>query len=88
MTNTNNQLHECQCCGAKTRSGSPCKKFAMPNGRCMLHGGKTPTKHPNYNGHMNALKHGKYKAEVKVIKREMSKYLKFIDGMQVDNATI
>lgn len=29
-------------CGAKTRSGVPCKKFAMPNGRCRLHGGLTP----------------------------------------------
>lgn len=29
-------------CGAKTRSGEPCRKFAMPNGRCRLHGGKTP----------------------------------------------
>jgi hypothetical protein len=26
-------------CGAKTRSGAPCKCRAMPNGRCRLHGG-------------------------------------------------
>lgn len=26
-------------CGAKTRSGQPCKKAGMPNGRCRLHGG-------------------------------------------------
>ncbi|MFC3768375.1 HGGxSTG domain-containing protein [Paenibacillus sp. GCM10012303] len=28
-------------CGAKTRNGTPCKRAAMPNGRCNLHGGKS-----------------------------------------------
>lgn len=28
-------------CGAKTRSGEPCKNRAMPNGRCRMHGGKS-----------------------------------------------
>ena len=28
-------------CGAKTRSGEPCKGKAMANGRCRLHGGKS-----------------------------------------------
>lgn len=27
-------------CGAKTRSGKPCKSPAMANGRCRMHGGK------------------------------------------------
>lgn len=42
-------------CGAKTRSGRPCKSKAMPNGRCRMHGGKIPrgsalpqTKHGRY----------------------------------------
>ena len=26
-------------CGAKTRSGEPCRSKAMPNGRCRMHGG-------------------------------------------------
>jgi hypothetical protein len=26
-------------CGAKTRAGSPCKRQALPNGRCPNHGG-------------------------------------------------
>ena len=26
-------------CGAKTRSGWPCKSAAMSNGRCRMHGG-------------------------------------------------
>lgn len=29
-------------CGAKTRSGAPCKSRAMPNGRCRMHGGSVP----------------------------------------------
>lgn len=30
-------------CGAKTRKGTPCKNTAvMPNGRCRMHGGKSP----------------------------------------------
>ncbi len=29
-------------CGAKTRSGGECTQPAMRNGRCRLHGGKTP----------------------------------------------
>lgn len=28
-------------CGAKTRSGEPCRTRPMPNGRCRLHGGKS-----------------------------------------------
>ena len=30
-------------CGAKTRSGAPCKTPAMPNGRCRMHGGASPS---------------------------------------------
>jgi hypothetical protein len=35
-------------CGAKTRAGTPCKRPAMVNGRCRLHGGLTPIKHGRY----------------------------------------
>lgn len=28
-------------CGAKTRSGKPCNNYAMGNGRCRMHGGKS-----------------------------------------------
>lgn len=44
-------------CGAKTRSGSPCKRPPVPGRkRCKLHGGNTPVAgptHPTY-------KHGRY----------------------------
>ncbi|WP_143425473.1 HGGxSTG domain-containing protein [Gilliamella sp. Nev5-1] len=42
-------------CGAKTRSGSPCKSKAMTNGRCRMHGGKS-TGAPK--GNKNNLKAG------------------------------
>lgn len=44
-------------CGARTRSGKPCKNKAMQNGRCAKHGGKS-TGPPK--GSRNALKHGIY----------------------------
>ncbi|WAL81490.1 hypothetical protein OYT13_16755 [Pandoraea sp. XJJ-1] len=34
-------------CGAKTRSGATCKNGAMANGRCRMHGGKTPQTNQN-----------------------------------------
>ncbi|MEC7291457.1 MAG: HGGxSTG domain-containing protein [Pseudomonadota bacterium] len=46
-----------QRCGAKTRSGKPCQSRPMPNGRCRMHGGKSPGAPV---GNQNAFKHGKY----------------------------
>ncbi len=42
-------------CGAKTRQGIPCKAPAMKNGRCRMHGGKSPG---GPVGNQYALKHG------------------------------
>ena len=54
-------------CGAKTRSGEPCKKWAMPNGRCRLHGGLQPNglaspnfKDGRYSKYLPARLAGKY----------------------------
>lgn len=48
-------------CGAKTKRGTPCGGIPMANGRCRLHGGKTPTgmalpqfKHGRYSKHIPA----------------------------------
>ena len=49
------QPHAKKRCGAKTRKGTPCLNWAMPNGRCRLHGGKS-TGAPK--GNQNAFKHG------------------------------
>ena len=46
-------------CGAKTKTGKPCKNSGMPNGRCRFHGGKTPK------GQKNALKFGIYSQGIK-----------------------
>ena len=36
-------------CGAKTRVGTPCKRVGnLRNGRCKLHGGRSPIKHGRY----------------------------------------
>jgi len=39
-------MHNSPRCGAYARTtGFPCKSPAMKNGRCRMHGGKTPIKH-------------------------------------------
>jgi len=35
-------MHQSTRCGAKTRRKTPCQSPAMPNGRCRMHGGKSP----------------------------------------------
>ena len=42
MPKTRNDPMAIARCGAKTRAGPACGAFAMPNGRCRLHGGKSP----------------------------------------------
>ena len=44
-----------QLCDAKTRSGKPCKAKPMANGKCRMHGGKTPKGADSPN-----LTHGRY----------------------------
>src|SRR5690625_4363795 len=46
-------------CGAKTRSGKPCKNWAMKNGRCRMHGGKSTGAPPEkMKKNSNARTHG------------------------------
>ena len=46
-------------CGAKTRSGKPCKNRAMANGRCRMHGGKSTGAPPvKMKKNKNSVKHG------------------------------
>ena len=56
-------------CGARTRSGSACQSPAMPNGRCRMHGGKSPGA-PK--GNKNAYKHGLYSAKAIARRRSIS----------------
>ncbi len=53
-------------CGAKTRSGTPCKAPAMANGRCRMHGGKSTgprTPEGLERSRKANFKHGHYSAE-------------------------
>lgn len=54
------QLREAPRCLARTRRRTECQSPAMPNGRCRLHGGKSPGP-PK--GNRNAWKHGLRAAE-------------------------
>lgn len=61
-------------CGAKTRTGSPCKSRAMKNGRCRMHGGTSPgaPKGPR-NGNY---RHGFYTNEAIAERRRVSAFIK------------
>ena len=59
-------------CGAKTRRGTPCQAPAMANGRCRMHGGKSPGA-PK--GNSNAFKHGMYTKEALDIQRMIRQLL-------------
>ena len=60
-------------CGAKTRRGTPCKRAALPNGRCRLHGGlSTGPRTEDGRKRMQAAKtrHGRYsKAQIEERRR-------------------
>jgi hypothetical protein len=66
-------------CGAKTRSGGLCRAPAMANGRCRLHGGKTPrglasphTKTGLYSPYMEPLFREKHEGDLQA-KEEIKK---------------
>ena len=76
-----NNLHNSdQYCGAKTKEGV-CKNLPMENGRCRLHGGLTPKKHPNHQAKLNALKTGRYSAQAKMKINELKDELRRLDNL-------
>ncbi|MFK5600652.1 HGGxSTG domain-containing protein [Methylobacterium sp. HMF5984] len=67
-------MHLSPRCGAKTRSGSPCRSPAMPNGRCRMHGGSSPGA-PK--GKANGMyRHGRYTNEALAERRELSAWIR------------
>jgi hypothetical protein len=67
---TKSLMHLSPRCGARSKSsGKPCQFPAMKNGRCRMHGGKSPGA-PK--GNRNSLKHGHYTAEAIASRREIS----------------
>ena len=67
-------------CGARSkRTGFPCKAPSMPNGRCRLHGGKSPgapsgEKHWNY-------RHGRRSKAAAQNKREVRELLRALRAL-------
>ena len=53
----------------------------MENGRCRLHGGLTPKKHPNHRSKFNALKTGRYSAQAKMKIKELKTELQELDNL-------
>lgn len=56
-------------CGARKKDGTECKRAAMPNGKCYLHGGKTPTgialpqtRHGRYSKYLPSRLSGQYES--------------------------
>lgn len=62
-------------CGAYARStGEPCKQFAMKNGRCYLHGGKsTGAKQPR-------VKHGLYTKEAIELRKKYAELIRQVNA--------
>jgi hypothetical protein len=71
-------MHLSRRCGARSRRGSQCQSPAMPNGRCRMHGGKSPGA-PKRN--KNALKHGRYTAEAIANRREIGTLLRAMKAL-------
>ncbi|MDF2974139.1 MAG: hypothetical protein K0R61_4589 [Microvirga sp.] len=62
-------LHDAPRCGARTRSGVPCRSPAMTNGRCRMHGGASPGAPPGKNN--GNYKHGQFSREAVEARRQI-----------------
>ena len=71
-------MHLSKRCGAQTRSGSQCRSPSMPNGRCRMHGGRSPGA-PK--GNKNALKHGNYSAQGVAERRQVSALIRSLRAL-------
>jgi hypothetical protein len=62
-------------CGARTRSGQPCRSPGVAGKRrCRMHGGAHGSGAPR--GNSNALKHGRYTGKAKGRRRQFSDLLR------------
>lgn len=74
-----NEPHASNLCGAKTRSGEPCKNKAMANGRCRMHGGKSTGAPPaKLKKNTNSKKHGLF---AKYLPQETMEIMNDIESM-------
>lgn len=79
-----NEPHANNLCGAKTRSGEPCKNRAMPNGRCRMHGGKSTGAPPaKLKKNDNAKKHGLFAKYLPKETMDIVNEMKNIDLLEI-----
>ena len=72
-------MHLSPRCGARTRNGTLlCRSPAMANGRCRMHGGKSPGAPI---GNTNARKHGRYSAEAIAERRRAASLIRVMRGL-------
>ena len=71
-------MHLSPRCGARTRNGTLCRSPAMTNGRCRMHGGKSPGAPI---GNINARKHGCYSAEAIAERRRVAALIRAMRGL-------
>ncbi len=71
-------MHLSPRCGARTREGRPCRSPAMSNGRCRMHGGRSPGAPI---GNANARKHGLYTADAIAERRELATLIRSMRGL-------
>jgi hypothetical protein len=69
-------MHLSPRCGARTRSGRPCRSPAMPNGRCRLHGGASPGA-PKGKANGN-YRHGRFTQEAIERRRELNALIRLL----------
>lgn len=86
-------------CGAKARTNGhkPCRRYAMDNGRCHLHGGMTPKNNPGPKTEEGKLrhkmapwKHGQYckeaKEEARILRQMLRKCKDTLEELSLLNA--
>jgi len=81
------KAHAGKKCGAKTRSGNPCENWAMTNGRCRMHGGKsTGARTPEGRERIRIArtKHGRYSAEAIESRRLLRAFLRYTNDLMAD----
>ena len=74
-------------CGARTRSGTPCKGPAMANGRCRMHGG--PSTGPRTPEGIERIrssrwKHGRFSKSAVASRREMRETIRALRNLLKD----
>jgi hypothetical protein len=79
MTNnpvqSSSPMHQSPRCGARTRSGSPCRSPAVKDKRrCRMHGGAEGSGAPR--GNRNAITHGLRSAEALALRRQVRELLR------------